>query len=46
MGAAIGRWDAKYQYWRRLQEKFREFNASTKAGQNLPPLDRLVEDTV
>ena len=26
LGAALGRWDAEYQYWRGVHEKLRHFN--------------------
>lgn len=43
MGTALGRWDAEYQYWRGVQEKLNEFDASTKQGDLLPPLDSIIE---
>jgi hypothetical protein len=43
LGAALGRWDAEYQYWRGIHEKLREFNDSTHAGDSLPPLDEVIE---
>jgi hexosaminidase len=44
LGAALGRWDAEYQYWRGVHEKLRHFNESTHAGDSLPPLDQVLED--
>ena len=44
MGAALGRWDAEYQYWRGVHEKLRHFNESTHAGDSLPPLNEVIED--
>lgn len=43
LGAALGRWDAEYQYWRGVHEKLRHFNDSTKQGDALPPLDTVIE---
>ncbi|MBV8892105.1 MAG: beta-N-acetylhexosaminidase [Acidobacteria bacterium] len=43
LGAALGRWDAEYQYWRGVHEKLRHFNDSTQAGDPLPPLDQVIE---
>jgi hexosaminidase len=43
LGAALGRWDAEYQYWRGVHEKLRHFNDSTHAGERLPALDELIE---
>jgi hexosaminidase len=44
LGAALGRWDAEYQYWRGVHEKLRHFNDSTKAGDPLPPLNEVIEN--
>ena len=44
--SALGRWDAEYQYWRGVHEKLRHFNASTHAGDRLPPLDEVIENPV
>lgn len=35
LGTALGRWDAEYEYWRRMQGKFQNLNA----GEPVPPLD-------
>jgi hexosaminidase len=43
LGAALGRWDAEYQYWRGVHQKLTEFNESTHAGDPLPPLDEVIE---
>lgn len=43
MGAALGRWDAEYQYWRGVHEKLRHFNDSTHEGDPLPPLNQVIE---
>lgn len=39
LGTALGRWDAEYEYWRRMQEKFRGFFARHQEGEPLPPMD-------
>ena len=44
LGAALGRWDAEYQYWRGVHEKLRHFNESTHTGDPLPPLDQVIEN--
>jgi hypothetical protein len=36
---ALGRWDAEYEYWRRLQTRFYEFASGFKDGDTLPPLE-------
>jgi signal transduction histidine kinase len=41
MGSALGRWDAEYEYWRRLQARIWEMLDEFKDGQELPSLDRL-----
>jgi hypothetical protein len=43
LGAALGRWDAEYQYWRGVHEKLRHFNDSTQTGAPLPPLNEVIE---
>ena len=44
LNAALGRWDAEYEYWRGIHEKLRHFNDSTKAGDALPPLNEVIEN--
>jgi hexosaminidase len=36
---ALGRWDAEYEYWRRLQERLSEFASGFKDNDTLPPLE-------
>jgi len=36
---ALGRWDAEYEYWRCMQEKFQGFFRHYKQGDALPSLD-------
>ncbi len=43
LGPALGRWDAEYQYWRGVQQKLQEFDDSSKPGEDLPPLEKIVE---
>ena len=43
LGSALGRWDAEYQYWRDVQQKLQEFDDSSKAGETLPPLEKIIE---
>jgi hypothetical protein len=45
LGAALGRWDAEYQYWRAVHETLRHFNERTKEGDALPRLEKLIEST-
>jgi len=39
LGAALGRWDAEYEYWRRIQARFQAFAESFHEGDTLPPLE-------
>ncbi len=41
--SAIGRWNAEYQYWRRMQYRLLTFSESSREGDKLPPLSSLVE---
>jgi len=43
LGTALGRWDAEYEYWRRLQTNMRSFWEGFHKGQNLPALDSLTK---
>jgi hypothetical protein len=43
LGTALGRFDAEYQYWRRLQARFWELQRRYKPGTALPPLTGLAE---
>jgi hypothetical protein len=43
LAAALGRWDAEYEYWRRLQERFRVFSTDFREGDTLPPLDTVTK---
>ncbi len=37
--SALGRWDAEYEFWRRLQARFRAFAKNYHQGDTLPPLE-------
>jgi hypothetical protein len=39
MPAALGRWDAEYEYWRRLQARFWDYLRNRKDKDPLPPLE-------
>jgi hypothetical protein len=39
LGAATGRWDMEYQYWRKLQTHIEGFIRAYKPGEPVPPLD-------
>jgi hypothetical protein len=41
LGSALGRWDAEYEYWRRLQARIWETLEEFKDGQQLPSLETL-----
>lgn len=41
LASALGRWDAEYEYWRRLQARFQAFSKSHREGDALPPLESL-----
>jgi hypothetical protein len=41
LGAALGRFDAEYEYWRRFQAKLWEMRRNFKEGSPLPALDSL-----
>jgi hexosaminidase len=43
LASALGRWDAEYQYWRRLQGELQQFSDSSHEGDVLPPLETLAE---
>jgi hexosaminidase len=42
MGAALGRWDAEYEYWRRLQDNLQEVVEEYDPKQGLPPFPSLL----
>jgi hypothetical protein len=44
LASALGRWDAEYEYWRRLQQRFQQFSDSSRPGDTLPPLETIAEE--
>ena len=42
LDSTLGRWDAEYEYWRRLQARFRAFSRQLKDGDALPTLEKVV----
>lgn len=42
LGSALGRWDAEYECWRRLQARLRAFLGSYHSGETLPPLEAVI----
>lgn len=42
LDAALGRWDAEYQYWRRCQQQLQQFSDSSHEGDVLPPLQTVL----
>jgi len=45
LDSTLGRWDAEYEYWRKLQARFQAFSRQLKEGDPLPPLERVVHST-
>jgi hexosaminidase len=43
LGSAIGRWNAEYEYWRRMQSRLLTFSESSHEGDKLPPLASFAE---
>jgi len=43
LGTALGRWDAEYLYWKRLQERLKQFSETAQEGAPLPALKDLAE---
>ena len=41
LGSALGRWDAEYEYWRRLQSRLETFSNGSREGAALPPLESI-----
>ncbi len=44
MGTALGRFDAEYEYWRRLQARLQAFAGQYHGEEPIPPLDSFVHD--
>jgi hypothetical protein len=45
LAAALGRWDAEYEYWRRLQANFFQMLEDYKPEKGLPPFESLLPGT-
>jgi hypothetical protein len=43
LASAIGRWNAEYEYWRRMQSRLLTFSDSSHEGEKLPPLASFAE---
>jgi hexosaminidase len=43
LASAIGRWNAEYEYWRRMQSRLLTFSESSHEGEKLPPLASFAE---
>jgi hypothetical protein len=41
LDTALGHWDAEYQYWRRFQERMKQYSDSSHEGEPLPSLEDL-----
>jgi hypothetical protein len=41
LASALGRWDAEYEYWRRLQARLETFSQTSHEGETLPSLESL-----
>ena len=39
--SALGRWNAEYEYWRRLQARLEDFSQSSREGDTLPSLESI-----
>ena len=44
LASALGRWDAEYEYWRRLQQRLQRFSDCSHQGDVLPPLEKLAQE--
>ncbi len=43
LASALGRWDAEYEYWRKLQARLQAFSNSFRDGDALPPLESFTQ---
>jgi hexosaminidase len=41
LASALGRWDAEFEYWRKLQARLEAFSAGSREGEVLPSLESL-----
>jgi len=39
LGTVMGKWNAEFQYWWKLQRRFRDFESAFHRGDALPPLE-------
>ncbi len=39
--SALGRWDAEFEYWRKLQARLEAFSDRSREDETLPPLESL-----
>jgi len=44
LASALGRWDAEYEYWRKLQQRLQQFSDGSHEGDVLPPLEKLAQE--
>jgi hypothetical protein len=42
LDSTLVRWDAEYEYWRRVVARLQDFSSSMKDGDPLPPLGSLL----
>ena len=42
LAAASGLWDAEYEFWRRLEQRLREFSQGFRSGDKLPEFDSFI----
>jgi hypothetical protein len=40
--AALGMWDAEYEFWRRLEQRLRVFYRSFRSGDKLPRFESFI----
>ena len=44
LASVLGKWDAEYEYWRKLQQRLQQFSDASHEGDTLPPLEKLAEE--
>jgi hypothetical protein len=44
LASALGRWDAEYEYWRKLQQRLQQFSDGSHEGDVLPPLEKIAQE--
>jgi len=40
--STLGRWNAEYEYWRKVQARLRSYSRTLKDGDSLPPMEQLL----